>query len=164
MLPLGEETAVQTVVGSIVWIFRRLKKPRCREMSARGYALRSVCPQLSFFPFPTKLAGPLAFTQSVQRLIPHWPSDLISAYRPFDEMNNFLYFFALSSVRCTAHPRYPKSAFIAQNPAVPTRHAVTKTVYRLPRRNNLQVFIFSPSSVYDQNSQLENPLTSSHFH
>ena len=25
---LGEETAVQAVVGSIVWAFRRLKKPR----------------------------------------------------------------------------------------------------------------------------------------
>ena len=34
---------------SIVWAFRRLKKPRCRVMSARGYALHSVCPQLSFF-------------------------------------------------------------------------------------------------------------------
>ena len=32
-----------------VWAFHRLKKPRCREMSARGYALHSVCPQLSFF-------------------------------------------------------------------------------------------------------------------
>ena len=51
MLPLGQETAVQAVVGSIVWAFRRLKKPRCREMSARGYALHSVCPQLSFFLF-----------------------------------------------------------------------------------------------------------------
>ena len=48
MLPLGEETAVQAVVGSIVWAFRRLKKPSCREMSARGYAFHSVCPQLSF--------------------------------------------------------------------------------------------------------------------
>ena len=48
MLALGEETAVQAVVGSIVWAFRRLKKPRCGEMSARGYALHSVCPQLSF--------------------------------------------------------------------------------------------------------------------
>ena len=47
----GEETAVQAVVGSIVWAFRRLKKPRCREISARGYALHSVCTQLSFFPF-----------------------------------------------------------------------------------------------------------------
>ena len=27
---------------------RRVKKPRCREMSARGYAPHSVCPQLSF--------------------------------------------------------------------------------------------------------------------
>ena len=37
----------QAVVGSIVWTFRRLKKPRCREMSARGYALHSVCPKFS---------------------------------------------------------------------------------------------------------------------
>ena len=28
VLPLGEETAVQGVVGSVVWAFRRLKKPR----------------------------------------------------------------------------------------------------------------------------------------
>ena len=52
---MGEETAVQAIVGSIVWVFRRLKKPRCREMSARGCALHSVCPQLSF-PFPTVLS------------------------------------------------------------------------------------------------------------
>ena len=51
VLTLGEETAVQAVVGSIVWAFRRLKKPRCREMSARGYALYSVCPQLSLPTF-----------------------------------------------------------------------------------------------------------------
>ena len=49
VLAVVEEAAVQAVVGSIVWAFRRLKKPRCREMSARGYALYSVCPQLSFF-------------------------------------------------------------------------------------------------------------------
>ena len=48
MLQLGEETAVQAVVGSTVWAFRRLKKPWCREMSLRGYALHSVCPQLFF--------------------------------------------------------------------------------------------------------------------
>ena len=41
MLAMGEETAVQAVVG---WAFRRLKKPRCQEMSTRGYALHSVCP------------------------------------------------------------------------------------------------------------------------
>ena len=40
--------AVQAVVGSIVWAFRRVKKPRYREMSARGYALHSVYPQRSF--------------------------------------------------------------------------------------------------------------------
>ena len=42
-----EETAVQAVVSSIVWVFRRLKKAKFRKMS--GYALYSVCPQLSFF-------------------------------------------------------------------------------------------------------------------
>ena len=51
VLPLGEKTAVQAVVDSIVWAFRKLRKPRSREMSARGYALHSVQPQLSFFPF-----------------------------------------------------------------------------------------------------------------
>ena len=50
VLALGEETAVHAIVGSIVWAFRRFKKPRCREMSARGYALHSVsCPELSVF-------------------------------------------------------------------------------------------------------------------
>ena len=38
-------------VGSIVWSFRGPKKPRCRGMSARRYALDSVWPQLSFFSF-----------------------------------------------------------------------------------------------------------------
>ena len=51
MLALGEEATVQAVVGSIVWAFRMLKKPRIREMSARGYALNSVRFQLSFFPY-----------------------------------------------------------------------------------------------------------------
>ena len=32
-----EETAVYAVVGSIVWAFRRLKKSRNREMSARRF-------------------------------------------------------------------------------------------------------------------------------
>ena len=48
-----EETAVQAEVTSIVFNFRRLKKPGSREMSACGYALHSVYPQLSFFPFTT---------------------------------------------------------------------------------------------------------------
>ena len=48
VLPLGEETAVQEIVGSINWVFRRLKKPRYREISARGYALYSVRHQHSF--------------------------------------------------------------------------------------------------------------------
>ena len=41
-------TVVQVVVGSIVWPFRKLKKPRIREMSARGYALYSMCRQHFF--------------------------------------------------------------------------------------------------------------------
>ena len=55
MLALEEETAVQTIVGSIVWASRRLEKPMCREMSARGYPLHSVCAQLSFFPLSFRL-------------------------------------------------------------------------------------------------------------
>ena len=43
-----EETAALAVVGSIVWAFRRLKKLKSREMSARGYALYSIY-LLSFF-------------------------------------------------------------------------------------------------------------------
>ena len=39
----------QAVVGLIVCAFRRLKKPRNREMGARGYALHSERPQN---PFP----------------------------------------------------------------------------------------------------------------
>ena len=60
VLQLGEETAVQSVVGSIVWAFRRLKKPRSREMSTRGYALLTyvlhVCTQLFLFPFLISLS------------------------------------------------------------------------------------------------------------
>ena len=48
MLALGQETAVQAIVGSIVRAFRRLKKPTSREISARGYALYSVCPNFLF--------------------------------------------------------------------------------------------------------------------
>ena len=40
----------QAVFGPIVWAFRRHKKPRYRKISARGYALHSVCPQ---HPFPS---------------------------------------------------------------------------------------------------------------
>ena len=47
------ESCVQVVVGSIVWGFRRLKNPSCREISARGYALHSVCPNFRFFPLLT---------------------------------------------------------------------------------------------------------------
>ena len=42
---------VQAVVGSIVWVFPRPKKPTSRKMSASGYAFQSVCPQLFFFIF-----------------------------------------------------------------------------------------------------------------
>ena len=42
VLPLGEETAVQAVVGSIVWAFRRLKKPRCREMMSPTFLPLSI--------------------------------------------------------------------------------------------------------------------------
>ena len=38
------------VVGSIVWTFRKLKKPRCRERNAHDYVLHGVCPN---FPFPS---------------------------------------------------------------------------------------------------------------
>ena len=48
VLVLGEETEAQAVVGSIVWAFRWLKEPSNQEMSARGFALHSVCPN---FPF-----------------------------------------------------------------------------------------------------------------
>ena len=74
VLALEEETAVQAVVGSIVWAFRRLKKPRCRDMSARGYELHSVCPQLSFsyltFRYYTLiLAIFLAFGKMIEKIM-----------------------------------------------------------------------------------------------
>ena len=71
MLALGEETAVQAVVCSIVWAFRRLKMPRSPEKSARGYALHSVYPQLFFFP-TNKIQGfssPLCVTFSKMLII-----------------------------------------------------------------------------------------------
>ena len=46
-----ENLRTQAVVDCIDWAFRRLKKRRSREMSARGYELHSVCPQFSFFFF-----------------------------------------------------------------------------------------------------------------
>ena len=48
---MGMDTHNHTVVASIVWAFRGLKKPRSREMSARSDALHSVCPQLFFFTY-----------------------------------------------------------------------------------------------------------------
>ena len=61
VLALGKETVVQAVVDSIVWAFRRLKKPSKREMSTRGNALPSVCLFLiitGFFrrKFPEKIS------------------------------------------------------------------------------------------------------------
>ena len=75
MLVLEEKTAVQAVVGSIVWAFRVLKKPRCREMSARGYALHSVCPQLSFF-FPLIMTSRSLHVTSSSSLVANCASRL----------------------------------------------------------------------------------------
>ena len=47
LLALEEKIAGQAL--SIVGAFRRLKKSKSREMSARSYALLIVCPQLCFF-------------------------------------------------------------------------------------------------------------------
>ena len=59
----------------IVWAFRRLKKPRSREMSARGYALHSVCHQLSFsFSFSLMLRAFISFITDtiLSRIMPIW--------------------------------------------------------------------------------------------
>ena len=43
-------TTAQVVVGSIFWAFRRLKRSRSQEMSARGYAFKAYDPNFpSFF-------------------------------------------------------------------------------------------------------------------
>ena len=60
MLALGEGTAGQAVVDSTVWAFRRLKKPRSRDMSARSYAVPSVYPQLSFLFFMLAISDNIA--------------------------------------------------------------------------------------------------------
>ena len=44
----NQETAAHAVVGSIVCAFRRLKKSRRREMSARSYKFHSVCFRIFF--------------------------------------------------------------------------------------------------------------------
>ena len=70
VLALEEETAVQAVVGSVVRAFRRLK-PRSWEMSARGYALYSVWPQLSFIlQYTTGASLTLSVHQDVPRSVP----------------------------------------------------------------------------------------------
>ena len=48
VLALRKKFPAKAVVGFIIWAFRRLKNPRCREMSARGYALHSICPNFLF--------------------------------------------------------------------------------------------------------------------
>ena len=55
----------QGVIGSIVWAFCTLKKPRIGEMSARGYALHSVCFQCRIFPF--SYIGGKTISQSLSR-------------------------------------------------------------------------------------------------
>ena len=75
MLALGEETAAQAVVGSIVWAFRRLEEPRCREMSARGYALYSVCSNFPFFP------AAVSYQHRVSGFIPNRQAVVIHANR-----------------------------------------------------------------------------------
>ena len=65
------------VVGALVWAFRRLKKSRNREMSARGYALRSVCSQLSFLFFSFRLSSvPLWMKVVIFRILS--PSPLLT--------------------------------------------------------------------------------------
>ena len=51
VLALREETTVQALIGSFVSEFRRLKKPRSREMSARGYVLHITYVPKNFFPY-----------------------------------------------------------------------------------------------------------------
>ena len=93
---------VQTVVGSIVaGHFAGSKKPRCREMSARVYALHSVCPQLSFFPLQ-----PDAFTSvklrrkhSRSTMVSIWSDVRIKSYRCVQNTSCILlmmYFFNIA--------------------------------------------------------------------
>ena len=83
---LEKETAVQAVVGSVVRAFRRPKKPRCRQMSARSYALNSVCPQLYF---------------SLLMRIGECPVQPISVI----QMNTASTFFCRSQLNCEADER-----------------------------------------------------------
>ena len=58
VLALLEETAVQAVVGFYHLGILEAQETRRPEMSARGYALHSVCPQLSFlFYLPESNSG-----------------------------------------------------------------------------------------------------------
>ena len=66
VLSLGEEIAVQAVDGSIVWAFRRLKQSRCREISARGFALYSVPPTF-LFPSQSRCAFVIQVTNEITR-------------------------------------------------------------------------------------------------
>ena len=55
VLALGEETAVQAVVGSIVWVFRSLKKTKDAENERPRLRTSLNMPQLSFH-FPSHLS------------------------------------------------------------------------------------------------------------
>ena len=48
---LVEGTAIQAIVGTIVWAFHRLKSQRSRKKSDRPHALHSVRARLSFLLF-----------------------------------------------------------------------------------------------------------------
>ena len=62
-VPILYSFQVQVVIDSIVWAFRGLKMPRCREMSARGYALHSVCPN-----FPSILYAHIFLNPDITKL------------------------------------------------------------------------------------------------
>ena len=79
VLALGEETTVQSVIGCIVWAFRRLKKSRCREMGARGYALHSVRPP-TFLPFPLNGAWKFLQLKRLSDLGPIYANAMVNCY------------------------------------------------------------------------------------
>ena len=110
MLALGEETAVQAVVGSIVWALRKLKKPRCREVSARGDALHSVCPQDSF-PFSCWCFAMVTGYQVVNQIprrkcVSDSRSQLVSGDKDALHFNTTQY--AVKYLKCAALHECPK--------------------------------------------------------
>ena len=90
MLALGAETAVQAVIGSTVWGFRRLKKLRSREMSARGYELHSVCPQ-TFLSFPPHNTSQEALWSRMNYNSNLWITHI---------QKSFLFFWNVSELTC----------------------------------------------------------------